>query len=336
MANYTGINAKYTGYRFIASFTCPSCNKEYTVDTIEEKVIECPGCKNKNRITLQEWKEKIFVDKEMLTARLSAEGKQVSASKNTLNIGRMYPACTNCGLSLNEQERWTIEELQTAASTHTSINCKRCGKIHSIRKPDDFVSSLVSQRVIAVFNENLQEFKKGTVDSISVDCKKCGAPFKTDGTIRTVKCEYCNTSNYIEDKIWREFHPVVGNDEHYITLFIEEDEDIFVERVYEQLIQKANTYFELKQYQKSKENYLKALDEKPNEQYPQKQIEIINDRQINGEPDPLKDKIDHIKLKTEMRKKANKSKVKLYIAIGILLFILAFILKIISEGHIKI
>ena len=78
-----------------------------------------------------------------------------------------------------------------------------------IRKPDDFVSSLTENNIVALLGEEENNVENNSTGKVMMfSCLSCGAGLKVDGKSRTVDCSYCNTENFLPEELWRRFNPV--------------------------------------------------------------------------------------------------------------------------------
>lgn len=203
------------GFMFRINLTCPDCNNAIPVNRIKGEAA-CPNCMTVVKLPAAWWKDNIFTGENLNEASNCAEGEACTSSviggamKYDIAYGKRFPRCQDCKDELTEATKWTLDDIKQAAESSEFIRCKKCNDAVTIRKPDEFIGSLLDFPVHAIISEDLvqkadPEFK-GKLMMFA--CLQCGASLKVNGSSRVVSCTYCNSDNFLPEDIWRRMHPV--------------------------------------------------------------------------------------------------------------------------------
>lgn len=199
-------------YIFLVKIHCPDCDNIVPVNKITHTVT-CHNCSSELEIGKDWWQEYVFDDFERVIDYADGEADSAQVMTGDMNMtiatGKRFPRCQTCKSDLSEAEKWTLEELLEASGQGT-LDCKRCKTPYAIRKPNDFVSSILDQPILAILNETEYDPEATSAGGkvIMFQCLGCGAGLKVDGSDRVVDCEYCQTSNFLPDDLWRRFKVV--------------------------------------------------------------------------------------------------------------------------------
>jgi hypothetical protein len=124
------------------------------------------------------------------------------------------PCCGECGAVLP-----VTQEL--LASNPSLFRCD-CGVNVSVRQmPRDVVPHVDSFFTHLIGEDEAQlgmvpGAAPAAAEPVIFPCPHCGGSLPVDGTVRVVKCNFCGTSAYLPDDLWRRVPPVKTTQRWYV------------------------------------------------------------------------------------------------------------------------
>lgn len=208
-------------------YDCNSCGSGFPVNGLTDG-IDCPHCGHQYNLDQEFWTSTF--DSNTIREALSLEPRQVSTVTSmgpygTLryHCGHDLPKCPECD---------TRNEVDGLTEGDTELVCTKCEFPLALR-PADRLARAISSSARFIINErgvgpNAVELERKT-ELVLFACLKCGAGLEVDGTSRNVTCQYCDSSNYLPEGLWRQLNPVPTVS--YFNLILEDEQALAREQL---------------------------------------------------------------------------------------------------------
>ena len=135
---------------------------------------------------------------------------------------RFPPHCSACKQALGDD----FIEAATKAPEGSSAPCPSCSAAIAIRR-GEALENKIAPGAVAVIGEGPRALGDGAqapdgTEPIAFSCQQCGGTLEADGRVRTLRCRYCETSNYLPDALWFRLHPQPKLREFYLVVDLDE------------------------------------------------------------------------------------------------------------------
>ncbi len=203
-------------------YDCNSCGSGFPVNGLTDG-IDCPHCGHQYNLDQEFWTSTF--DANTIREALAMEPRHVSTVTSmgpygTLryHCGHDLPKCPECD---------TRNEVDGLTEGDTELVCTECEFPLSLR-PADHLARAIAGSARFIINErgvgpDAVELERKT-ELVLFACLKCGAGLEVDGTSRNVTCQYCDSSNYLPEGLWRELNPVPTVS--YFNLILEDEQAV--------------------------------------------------------------------------------------------------------------
>lgn len=168
--------------------------------------IRCEACSATIALPDKAWEAMLALYRDVSDFNLT-EGKtrgsavQDGELRIFVRWGPEHPLCNGCK-----------KPLQPGAPDETQIRCD-CGRTVSSYLPPRWMARIApaARRVVGALHEgNVPEIEPNSQTiSIVFGCLSCGANLNiTASTTRIVRCEYCESEQFLPNAVWQAMHPV--------------------------------------------------------------------------------------------------------------------------------
>ena len=196
------------GLYFEGSTPCSGCGNNIPLNALVEDFV-CSECLTENTVSIQSWKhilESMFKEGPRFHENETQKSSIFADRTYSIVYGRQNPKYRD--------NKGYIDMAKAISGAEQVIN-PATGQAFSIRPMpknmkdiNPYVTHLVAEdsNLFSVHGKN-QPFYKDRAEIHTFSCPSCGAGLQTDGSARTLKCNYCTHESYIPDMVWQKMHP---------------------------------------------------------------------------------------------------------------------------------
>ncbi len=224
------------GLCFEADTPCSSCSRPLAMNALVETIV-CSECLTVNKFTVEGWKnllEDMFKSAPTFRENEGQPSSIMGGRNYQIMYGRQNPKF------LDTKTYMDMETAVAGAETGKIIN-PQTQVAYSIRKlPEKFASACPN--VHYIIGEDFTLLPNYTGQSEVLDnhhkkelvpftCPNCAGTLQIDGSVRTLKCQFCSTESYIPDETWQKMNPTKSKERFYfwydeLTMKFEWDSDL--------------------------------------------------------------------------------------------------------------
>ncbi|HYW11663.1 MAG TPA: hypothetical protein VE871_06880 [Longimicrobium sp.] len=180
--------------------SCSRCGSPLPLNALVPR-LACPACSATNELDDEFWLA-VLGDDDLGTCTILTAGREIS-----LDVEKAGPACAECGADIPAKDA-------LAAADAGSVACTACAARTLVRVPPPVF--VLSGFQLLVGEDPLQVPAAGATlavqcavaQPVAFNCPTCGGVLQVDGSVRVVKCGYCQGAAYLPDGLWHVFHPV--------------------------------------------------------------------------------------------------------------------------------